>query len=89
MVAEHPDTRVVVLTTFDLDSLVADAIAAGASGFLLKDVAPEFMIEAVRTVHRGDTVVDPASTRRLLQQARPLLGRKAPESLASLTPARA
>ena len=73
VVAEHPGTRVIVLTTFDLDSSVRNAIAAGASGFLLKDVSPEFMIDAVRTVHRGDAVVDPVSTRRLLRQAGPLL----------------
>jgi DNA-binding NarL/FixJ family response regulator len=73
VVAHHPDTKVIVLTTFDLDSSVTAAIAAGASGFLLKDVTPEFMIEAVRSVHRGDAVVDPVSTRRLLRQAAPLL----------------
>jgi DNA-binding NarL/FixJ family response regulator len=73
VVAHHPGTKVIVLTTFDLDSSVTAAIAAGASGFLLKDVTPEFMIDAVRTVHRGDAVVDPVSTRRLLRQAAPLL----------------
>ena len=94
VVAEHPGTRVVVLTTFDLDAGVRSAIAAGASGFLLKDVTPEFMIEAVRTVHRGDAVVDPASTRRLLAQTAPLLdgspddgdARRTHERLADLTP---
>lgn len=73
--AEHAGLRVVVLTTFDLDESVTAAIAAGASGFLLKDVAPESLIEAVRTVHRGDSVIDPVSTRRLLTHAAPLLGR--------------
>jgi DNA-binding NarL/FixJ family response regulator len=73
VVAHHPDTKVIVLTTFDLDSSVTAAIAAGASGFLLKDVTPEFMVDAVRSVHRGDAVVDPVSTRRLLRQAAPLL----------------
>jgi DNA-binding NarL/FixJ family response regulator len=91
VVAEHPGTRVIVLTTFDLDSSVSNAIAAGASGFLLKDVTPEFMIEAVRTVHRGDAVVDPVSTRRLLRQAGPLLAgagaaQEHDDRLADLTP---
>jgi DNA-binding NarL/FixJ family response regulator len=92
VVAHHPGTKVIVLTTFDLDSSVTAAIAAGASGFLLKDVTPEFMIEAVRTVHRGDAVVDPVSTRRLLRQTAPLLA-AAPqpdgtehERIAALTP---
>jgi DNA-binding NarL/FixJ family response regulator len=69
----HPDLRIVVLTTFDLDESVTAAIGAGASGFLLKDVAPQDLIEAVRTVHRGDSVVDPVSTRRLLRRTAPLL----------------
>ena len=72
-VAAHPGLRVVVLTTFDLDESVTAAIAAGASGFLLKDVAPQALIEAVRTVYRGDSVVDPVSTRRLLRATAPLL----------------
>ncbi|MCF7548820.1 response regulator transcription factor [Pseudonocardia sp. WMMC193] len=87
VVAAHPEVKVVVLTTYDLDSAVTAAIAAGASGFLLKDVTPEYLVEAVRTVHRGDAVVDPASTRRLLRQAAPLLDRTAePARLADLTP---
>jgi DNA-binding NarL/FixJ family response regulator len=72
-VASRPGVRIVVLTTFDLDESVTAAIAAGASGFLLKDAAPEDLIEAVRTVARGDSVIDPVSTRRLLAHAAPLL----------------
>lgn len=75
-VAAHPELRVVVLTTFDLDESVTAAIGAGASGFLLKDVTPERLIEAVRTVHRGDAVIDPTSTRRLLRHAAPLIDRE-------------
>jgi DNA-binding NarL/FixJ family response regulator len=78
VVATRPDVRVVVLTTFDLDASVARAIAAGASGFLLKDVAPEKLIEAVRTVHRGEAMVDAVSTRRLLRQTAPLLAAAPP-----------
>ena len=60
--------KVVILTTFDLDEYVLQAIKAGASGFLLKDTPPENMLEAIRTVHRGDAVIAPSATRRLLSQ---------------------
>ncbi|WP_062517765.1 response regulator [Demequina gelatinilytica] len=59
-------TKVVILTTFDLDEYVVAAIKAGASGFLLKDAPPEDLLAAVRTVHAGDAVIAPSSTRRLL-----------------------
>jgi DNA-binding NarL/FixJ family response regulator len=86
--------RVVVLTTFDLDEYVVAAIGAGASGFLLKDAAPEDMLAAVRTVHAGDSVIAASSTRRLLQHVAPMLRGAAPttttgadaRALADLTP---
>lgn len=59
--------RVVILTTFDLDEYVFAAIKAGASGFLLKDAQPEDMLAAIRTVHSGDAVIAPSSTRRLIE----------------------
>ncbi len=59
--------KVIVLTTFDLDEYVLAAIKAGASGFLLKDAPPEEMLAAIRTVHSGDAVIAPSSTRRLLE----------------------
>lgn len=63
-----PDApRVVILTTFDLDEYVLAAIRAGASGFLLKDTHPEDMLAAIRTVHAGDAVIAPSSTRRLIE----------------------
>jgi DNA-binding NarL/FixJ family response regulator len=62
------DGRVVVLTTFDLDEYVLDAIRAGASGFLLKDAQPEELLTAIRTVHQGDAVIAPSSTRRLMER---------------------
>ncbi|RBY96353.1 DNA-binding response regulator [Blastococcus sp. TF02-8] len=65
--------KVVVLTTFDLDEYVVAAIGAGASGFLLKDAAPEEMLGAIRTVHAGDSVIAASSTRRLLQHVAPML----------------
>ncbi|AEI11581.1 response regulator [Cellulomonas gilvus] len=64
---DAPAPRVIVLTTFDLDEYVLAAIRAGASGFLLKDAPPEEMLAAIRTVHRGDAVIAPSSTRRLLE----------------------
>ena len=60
----HP--RVLVLTTFDLDEVVDDALDAGADGFLLKRATPEQVIDGIRTVHAGDALVAPAVTRRLL-----------------------
>ncbi len=65
--SEHPAPRVIVLTTFDLDEYVLAAIRAGASGFLLKDAPPEEMLAAIRTVHHGDAVIAPSSTRRLIE----------------------
>ena len=70
----RPDApRVVVLTTFDLDEYAFDAIEAGASGFLLKDAPPEELLAAIRTVHRGDAVIAPSTTRRLLTHMAPRL----------------
>lgn len=63
---DAPAPRVIILTTFDLDEYVLRAIKAGASGFLLKDAPPEQMLEAIRTVHDGDAVIAPSSTKRLL-----------------------
>jgi DNA-binding NarL/FixJ family response regulator len=59
--------RVLILTTFDLDEVVDDAIDAGADGFLLKRATPEQLVEAIRTVASGDALVSPSVTRRLLQ----------------------
>ncbi len=61
-------TRVLMLTTFDLDEYVYEAMKAGASGFLLKDVPRSQLIEGVRTVARGDALLSPAITRRLVEQ---------------------
>ncbi|MER6120776.1 response regulator transcription factor [Streptomyces sp. NPDC001743] len=60
--------RVIILTTFDLDRYVYAALSAGASGFLLKDVTPEYLVAAVRTVRTGDALLAPAITRRLVQR---------------------
>jgi DNA-binding NarL/FixJ family response regulator len=62
------ETRVLILTTFDLDEYAFSALRAGASGFLLKDVPPTELVAAIRTVARGDAVVSPRITRRLLEE---------------------
>jgi len=68
ILAARPQIKVIVLTTFDLDEYALDGIRAGASGFLLKDARPEELLEAIRTVARGDAVIAPSTTRRLLDQ---------------------
>jgi DNA-binding NarL/FixJ family response regulator len=60
--------KILMLTTFDLDEYLLRAIKAGASGFLLKDAPPEDMLAAIRTVHQGDAVIAPSSTRRLIER---------------------
>ena len=65
------DTRIIILTTFDLDQYVYTALAAGASGFLLKDVSPEHLVAAVRLVRTGDALLDPSITRRLVERFAP------------------
>ena len=66
--AAAPETRVLILTTFDLDEYAVAGLRAGASGFLLKDVLPEELVGAIRTVATGDAVVAPGVTRRLLDR---------------------
>jgi DNA-binding NarL/FixJ family response regulator len=63
-----PRTRVIILTTFDADEYVVDALRAGASGFLLKDVEPDDLVGAIRTVAAGDALLAPSVTRRLLDR---------------------
>lgn len=70
ILATENRTRVIVLTTFDVDRYVIEAIAAGASGFLLKDAEPEQLLDAIRAVARGDAILSARSTRRLLDHVR-------------------
>jgi DNA-binding NarL/FixJ family response regulator len=79
--------RVVVLTTFELDEYVFEALRAGASGFLLKDIDPADLRQAVRVVAGGDALLSPAVTRTLIEEfvARPARQAVAPERLAALT----
>jgi len=74
--------RIVILTTFDLDEYVYAALQAGASGFLLKDVSPEHLIGAVRTVAIGDALLAPSITRRLIERYAPRVGPLEADALA-------
>ncbi|WP_129336563.1 response regulator transcription factor [Cellulomonas endophytica] len=73
IVAEHPGTRVLVLTTFDVDDLAFAALRAGASGFLLKSARPDELVDAIRTVAAGTAVVAPRVLRRMLDLFAPHL----------------
>jgi len=79
--------RVLMLTTFDLDEYAFAGLQAGASGFLLKDTPPAELLFAIRSVHAGDSVVAPSTTRRLIDRFVPLLptGGPPPSDLAELT----
>jgi DNA-binding NarL/FixJ family response regulator len=86
--AELPGTRILILTTFDLDDYVHAGLRAGASGFLLKDVPAPDLVAAIRTVAAGDSVLSPSTTRRLIERFVPLLptpAAKTTDSLAALT----
>ena len=85
----HPSTRVVILTTFGLDSYVYEALQAGASGFMLKDAPPEEIAAAVKVVAGGDALLAPAVTRSVVEEfARraPVPSPPEPPALAELTP---
>jgi len=80
------DAKVLVLTTFDLDEYVYDALAAGASGFLLKDVPAEKLFEAVRVIAAGEALLAPSITRRLIGEFARQRPRPRPGALRELTP---
>jgi DNA-binding NarL/FixJ family response regulator len=85
IIREKPDTRVLILTTFDLDEYVARALRAGASGFLLKDVRPAQLVDAIRVVAGGDALLAPTITRRLLDRFASSLDAGPSPDLAGLT----
>ena len=87
LVTAGSPARILVLTTFDLDEYVHAAIRAGASGFLLKDVTPAKLLEAIRIVAAGDALLAPSVTRRLLERFAITLPRRdvSSEALAGLT----
>jgi DNA-binding NarL/FixJ family response regulator len=82
------DSRVLILTTFDADEYVFEALRAGASGFLLKDVPPEQLCWAIRSIAAGDALIDPAVTRRLILRfaSAARVSDGVPQRLAELTP---
>ena len=87
IITAAPDAKILILTTFDLDAYVYEALHGGASGFLLKDTPPRQLMEAVRTVAAGDTLLAPAITRRLIARftARPIPTAPSPKGLENLT----
>jgi DNA-binding NarL/FixJ family response regulator len=68
LLADRAETKVVMLTTFDMDEYVYDALRAGASGFLLKDVPPEQLVAGIRAVGSGDALLAPTVTRRVIEE---------------------
>jgi DNA-binding NarL/FixJ family response regulator len=85
ILAADPSARVLILTTFDLDEYIYEALGAGASGFVLKDDPPEQLIAAIRTVAAGDALLSPAVTRRVIKEFTQLPRRDAPKGLDELT----
>jgi DNA-binding NarL/FixJ family response regulator len=85
ILAADPTARVLILTTFDLDEYVYEALAAGASGFVLKDDDPEQLIAAIRTVAHGDALLSPAVTRRVIERFAHLPRAAPPKGLDELT----
>ena len=83
--SELAGTRVIVLTTFDQDDYVFDALEAGASGFLLKRARPEELLDAIQVVASGDAVLSPVVTRRVIDRLGPRRRTDAPAEIASLT----
>ena len=88
ILAADPAARVLILTTFDLDDYVFQALRAGASGFVLKDDPPEQLIAAVRTVAGGEALLSPAVTRRVIQHFTRLHRQPPPTAVDTLTAAR-
>jgi DNA-binding NarL/FixJ family response regulator len=81
-----PSPRVIMLTTFDMDEYVYDALHAGASGFLLKDVPPEQLVDGIRAVVAGESLLSPSITRRMIEIYLDRRPAPPPHLLAGLTP---
>jgi DNA-binding NarL/FixJ family response regulator len=82
LLGDGADSKVVMLTTFDMDEYVYDALRAGASGFLLKDVPPEQLVAGIRAVASGDALLAPSVTRRVIEE----FVRRPPASVRTLPP---
>ena len=85
ILAADPGARILVLTTFDLDEYVYEALAAGASGFVLKDDPPEQLLAAIRTVAAGEALLSPAVTKRVIREFTRIRRPAEPEGLEQLT----
>jgi DNA-binding NarL/FixJ family response regulator len=85
ILAADDTARILILTTFDLDEYVYEALSAGASGFVLKDDPPEQLLAAVRTVAGGDALLSPAITKRVIKQFTRMPHRAPPRELSDLT----
>jgi DNA-binding NarL/FixJ family response regulator len=85
ILAADPESRVLILTTFDLDEYVFRALEAGASGFVLKDDPPEQLIDAVRTIAGGDALLSPSVTRRVIAQFSRVHQQPPPKAVETLT----
>ncbi len=89
IVGAQPSARVLILTTFGLDSYVYDALRAGASGFMLKDAPPEEIVAAVRIIASGEALLAPAVTRSVIEEfarREPAAPARSPAAVADLTP---
>jgi len=85
ILATDPAARILILTTFDLDEFVFEALRAGASGFVLKDDTPEQLIAAIRTVAAGEALLSPAITKRVIQKFAGMQRPAAPKELEQLS----
>ena len=86
ILATDTDARVLILTTFDLDDYVFEALRAGASGFVLKDDPPEQLLAAVRTIAAGEALLSPSVTRRVIKRFATVRRQAPPAAVADLTP---
>jgi DNA-binding NarL/FixJ family response regulator len=89
MALGHNETRVIMLTTFDIDDYVYEALCGGPSGFLVKDVEPELLVAGIKAVHAGESLLAPKMTRRMIETflaRRPVIDAVAAQRLATLTP---
>jgi DNA-binding NarL/FixJ family response regulator len=85
ILSDNPSARILILTTFDLDEFVSEALHAGASGFVLKDDPPEQLIAAIRTVAAGDALLSPAVTKRVIKRFASVARPAPPKELDELT----
>jgi DNA-binding NarL/FixJ family response regulator len=85
-ITDRQTARVLVLTTYDLDEYVYDALQAGASGFLLKDTPPQQLVDGIRAVANGEALLAPTVTKRLIQEFTRIARRTRPPELDQLTP---